>query len=106
MTPFADNYRSSERFVDEPPPFVPEDDQHEQMTDLAERAALGVRELQPTCQLCLEDTVLGGQILAPRQQLLVPRPGHVSQDARPIHYRHLPHTFPRRRHLGPSATSY
>jgi hypothetical protein len=37
------------------------------MTDLAERLPIGVRKLQPTCQLCLEDTVLGAQVLIPRQ---------------------------------------
>jgi hypothetical protein len=41
------------------------------MTDLAERLSLGVRELQPTPQLRLEDTVLGCQVFIPRQQLLV-----------------------------------
>jgi hypothetical protein len=47
------------------------------MTDLAEHAPLGVRKLQPTNQLRLEDAVLGGQIFIPRQQLLVHRPRHV-----------------------------
>jgi hypothetical protein len=51
------------------------------MTDLAEHASLGVRKLQPTIQLHLEDAVLGGQIFVPRQQLLVHRPRHVGQDA-------------------------
>ena len=46
------------------------------MTDLAERASLGVREFQLTIQLRLEDAVLGGQIFVPRQQLLVHRPRH------------------------------
>jgi hypothetical protein len=36
------------------------------MTDLAEHAALGVQELQPTAQLLLEDAVLSGQIFVPR----------------------------------------
>ena len=44
------------------------------MTDLAQRASLGVREIRPTIQLRLEDAVLGGQILVPPQQLLVHRP--------------------------------
>ena len=65
------------------------------MTDLAEHASLGVRKLQPTSQLHLEDAVLGGQIFVPRQQLLVHRPRHVGQDARPIHNRPLPNTDPR-----------
>ena len=56
------------------------------MTDLAECASLGVRELQPTIQLRLEDAVLGVQIFVPRQQLLVHGPCHVGKDARPIHY--------------------
>ncbi len=47
------------------------------MTDLAQRASLGVREIRPTLQLRLEDAVLGGQILVPPQQLLVHRPRHV-----------------------------
>ncbi len=55
------------------------------MTDLAQHASLGVRELQPTFQLRLEDAVLGSQVFVPRQQLLVHRPRHVGQDARPIH---------------------
>ena len=76
------------------------------MTDLAERLSLGVREFQPPPQLRLEDAVLGRQVFIPRQQLLVHRPGHVGQDARPIHCRPLPHTDPRRRHLGPSGTVY
>jgi hypothetical protein len=41
-----------------------------------------------------------------RQGHLVHRPGHVGQDSRPIHCRPLPHTDPRRRHLGPSGTVY
>jgi hypothetical protein len=55
------------------------------MTDLAERASLGVRELQSPFQLGLNDAVLGGQIFVPRQQLLVDRPRDVGQDSRPIH---------------------
>src|SRR6267142_1572770 len=55
------------------------------MTDLAERASLGVRELQPTIQLRLHDAVFGGQIFVPRQQLLVHRPRYVGQHPRPIH---------------------
>ena len=76
------------------------------MTDLAEHASLGVRKLEPTIQLHLEDAVLGGQIFVPRQQLLMHRPRHVGQDARPIHNRSLPYTNPRRRHYGPSAKFY
>ena len=57
------------------------------MTDLAERLSLGVRELQSTFQLSLHDAVFGNQIFVPRQKLLVQRPRHVSQDARPIHSR-------------------
>jgi len=75
------------------------------VTDLAERPSLRIRELQPACQLGLEDEVLGGQVFVPRQQLLVHRPGHVGQDARPIHCR--PRPMPtRRRHNGPSAKLY
>ena len=55
------------------------------MADLAERGSLGVRELESTFQLGLEDPVFGGQIFVPRQQLLVHRPRDVSQDPRPIH---------------------
>ena len=55
------------------------------MTDLAERGSLGVRELQSTLLLGLQDAVFGGQIFVPRQQLLVHRPRDVSQDPRPIH---------------------
>jgi hypothetical protein len=60
------------------------------MTDLAERASLGVRELQPTCQLRLDDAVLGGQIFIPGQQLLIHCSRYVGQDTRPIHNRPLP----------------
>ena len=55
------------------------------MTDLAERGSLGVRELQPSFELGLQDAVFGGQILVPCQQLLIHRPRDVGQDARPIH---------------------
>ena len=55
------------------------------MTNLAERGSLGVRELEPSFQLGLQDAVFGGQIFVPRQQLLVYCPGDVGQDARPIH---------------------
>lgn len=55
------------------------------MTDLAQHASLGIRQLQPTFQLRLEDAVLGSQVFVPRQQLLVHRTPHVGQDARPIH---------------------
>jgi hypothetical protein len=41
------------------------------ITDLAEHASLGVRELQPTFQLRLDDVVLGGQIFTPGRQLLI-----------------------------------
>jgi hypothetical protein len=44
------------------------------MTDLAESASLDFRELETTFQLHLDDAVLRGQILVPRQQLLVHRP--------------------------------
>jgi hypothetical protein len=55
------------------------------MTDLAEHASLGVRQLQPTVQLRLEDAVLSRQVLVPRQQRLVHRPRHVGRDTHPIH---------------------
>jgi hypothetical protein len=55
------------------------------MTDLAERGSLGVRELQPPFPLGLEDTIFGGQIFVPRQQLLVHHASDVGQDAHPIH---------------------
>src|SRR5207248_2400790 len=42
----------------------------EAMTDLAERGPLGVRELQSTFQLALQDAGFGGQIFVPRQQLV------------------------------------
>ena len=46
----------------------------------------------------------GRQILVPRQQLLIHRPRHVGQDARPIHKRPCP-TQTQRRHHKPSAKS-
>jgi len=49
------------------------------MADLAERGSLGVRELQSTFQLRLQDEVFGGQIIVPRQQFLVHRPRDVSR---------------------------
>jgi hypothetical protein len=55
------------------------------MTDLTERASLGVRELQSTPQLGLHDAVFGGQIFVPSQQLLVHLSRYIGQDARPIH---------------------
>jgi len=55
------------------------------MTDLGQCGSLGVRELQPPLQLGLQDPIFGGQIFDPRQQLLVHRPPHVGQNARPIH---------------------
>ena len=55
------------------------------MTDLAERGSLRVREFQPPFRLRLEDTIFGGQIFVPRQQLLVHHASDVSQDAHPIH---------------------
>jgi hypothetical protein len=55
------------------------------MTNLPERGALGVRELEPPFQLGLQDAVFCGQIFIPRQQFLVHRPRDVGQDARPIH---------------------
>jgi hypothetical protein len=55
------------------------------MTDLAERGSLGVRELQPSLQLGLQDAIFGGQIFVPRQQLLVHHASDVGQDAHPIH---------------------
>ena len=60
------------------------------MAGLAQRAVLGVRELKPTVQLGLHDAVFGRQVFVPSQQLLVHRPRHVGQDARPIHNRPLP----------------
>ena len=60
------------------------------MTDLAERASLGVRKLQPSIQLGLQDAIFGGQIFVPRQQLLVHCPRHVGQDARKLHESPLP----------------
>jgi hypothetical protein len=44
------------------------------MSDLAERGSLGVRELQSTIQLALQDAIFGGRIFVSRQQLLVHRP--------------------------------
>jgi hypothetical protein len=38
------------------------------VTDLAEGGSLGIRELQSTFQLGLQDAVFGGQIFVPRQQ--------------------------------------
>ena len=76
------------------------------MTSLAERGLLGVRELQSTFQLGLQDAVFGRQILVLRQQLLVHRPRDVGQDARPIHNRPLPYTGPRQRLHGPSVKLY
>src|SRR6195256_3707121 len=55
------------------------------MTDLAERGSLGVRELQLSFQLGLQDPIFGGQIFVPRQQLLVHHPCDEGQDARPMH---------------------
>jgi hypothetical protein len=76
------------------------------MTDLAERASLGARELQPTLQLRLDDAVLSGQIFIPGQQLLIHRPCHVGQDTCPIHNHPLPYTDRRRQLHGPSAKFY
>jgi hypothetical protein len=73
------------------------------MTDLTEHPSLGVRKLQPTIQLYLENAVLGGQVFVPRQQFLVHRPRHVGQDARPIHLIAPCPTGPPRWLLGPSA---
>ena len=52
---------------------------------------LGVGQLLSTFQLGLHDAVFGRQVFVPRQQLLVHRPRHVSQDARPIRKRPLPY---------------
>ncbi len=46
----------------------------------------------------------GRQISVPHQQLLIHRPRHVGQDARPIH--NGPLSCPRRRRRGPPAKSY
>src|SRR5262245_14307053 len=62
------------------------------MTNLAERGSLGVRELEPSFELGLQDAVFGGQIFVPRQQLLINRPRDVGQDTSPNHSR-----FPLRR---------
>src|SRR5450755_5180165 len=55
------------------------------MTDLPEHRSLGVRELQSSIQLALQDAVFRGQIFVPRQQLLIHRPANVGKDARPVH---------------------
>src|SRR5260370_22013274 len=55
------------------------------MTDLAEHASLGVRQLQSAYPLRLQDAVLGGQIFIPREKLLVHCPRHVGQHTPPIH---------------------
>jgi hypothetical protein len=55
------------------------------MTNLAEPGSLGVRELEASLQLGLQDAVFGGQIFVPRQQLLIHRASDVGQDASPIH---------------------
>jgi hypothetical protein len=39
------------------------------MTNFAERGSLGIRQLQPTFQLGLQDAVFGSQIFVSRQQL-------------------------------------
>ena len=52
---------------------------------------LGVGQLLSTFQLGLHDAVFGRQVFVPRQQLLVHRPRHVSQDARLIRKRPLPY---------------
>src|SRR5262249_41499552 len=57
--------------------------------NLAELRSLGVRELRPPLQLASQDLVLSGEIFIPQQQLLVPRPADVGQDACPLH--ELPH---------------
>ena len=57
---------------------------------LERNSRLGVGQLLSTFQLGLHDAVFGRQVFVPRQQLLVHRPRHVSQDARPIHKRPLP----------------
>ena len=44
------------------------------MTDLAKPGSLGVRDLELSFQLGLQDAVFGGQIVVPHQQLLVHRP--------------------------------
>ena len=55
------------------------------MTNFAERGSIGIRQLQPTFQLGLQDAVFGSQIFVSSQQLLVHRPRDVGQDARQIH---------------------
>ena len=57
---------------------------------LERNSRLGVGQLLSTFQLGLHDAVFGRQVFVPRQQLLVHRPRHVSQDARLIHNRPLP----------------
>ena len=52
---------------------------------LERNSRLGVGQLLSTFQLGLHDAVFGRQVFVPRQQLLVRRPRHVGQDARPIH---------------------
>ena len=69
------------------------------MTDLPESGSLGVRKLQPSFQLGLQDAVFGCQILIPKQQLLVHRPGDVGQDAR-ANSMCLPFPFARRSAIG------
>ena len=59
-------------------------------TDFAQRSSFGVRELQPSFQLGLQDAVFGSQIFISQQQLLVHRPRDVGQDACPIHTCSLP----------------
>jgi hypothetical protein len=60
------------------------------MTNFAERGSLGIRQLQPTFQLGLQDAAFGSQIFVSRQQLLVHRPRDVGQDARQIRESPLP----------------
>ena len=55
------------------------------MTDLAERRALRIRQLQPTLQLRLDDPVLRRQVFVPASTALVHRPRHAGQHPRPIH---------------------
>ena len=43
------------------------------MTNLAKRGSLGIRELEPSFQLGLQDAVFGRQIFVPRQHLLIHR---------------------------------
>ena len=44
------------------------------MTDIAQHASLGVRQLQPPFQLGFHDAAFGGQVFVPSQQFLVHRP--------------------------------